>query len=120
MSLPYISSGGSWMPMALPSDFDILLTPSRPSRIGVVSDHLRFLAVGALQVAAHQQIESLVGAAEFDVGFERDGVVALHQRVEQLVHGDRLLFLEAFVEVVALEHLRDGVLGRQADQVVGR
>ena len=37
MILPYISSGGSWMPIAFPSDFDIFCTPSRPSRIGVVS-----------------------------------------------------------------------------------
>ena len=36
MSLPYISEGGSLIPMALFSDFDIFCTPSRPSRIGVI------------------------------------------------------------------------------------
>ena len=36
ISLPYISAGGSLMPMALLSDFDIFCTPSRPSRIGVI------------------------------------------------------------------------------------
>ncbi len=31
-------------------------------------DNLRPLPVGALDVAAHQQVEGLVGAAELDVG----------------------------------------------------
>src|SRR4051794_32514055 len=34
--LPYISPGGSVIPMSLPSDFDILCTPSSPGRIGIV------------------------------------------------------------------------------------
>ena len=37
-----------------------------------------------------QQVELLVGAAELDVGVDRDRVVALQQRVEQLEHRDRL------------------------------
>ena len=36
MSLPYISGAGSLTPMALPRDFDIFWTPSRPSRMGVM------------------------------------------------------------------------------------
>ena len=36
MSLPYISAGGSLMPMALPKDLDIFWTPSKPSKIGVI------------------------------------------------------------------------------------
>ena len=67
----------------------------------------------ALQLAAHQQVELLVGAAEFDVGLKRDRVVALRDGIQQLVHGDRLLLLEALVEVLALQHLRDGELCRQ-------
>ena len=54
-------------------------------------DALRLLAVVLLQLAADQQVEFLVGAAELDVGLHRHRVVALHQRVQQLVHGDRLV-----------------------------
>ena len=75
------------------------------------------LAVVLLQFAADQEIELLVGAAHFDVGLERDGIVALRQRVEQLVHGDRDAFLVAFGEIVALEDARDGVLGGELDGV---
>ena len=44
------------------------------------------LPVGALDVAAEQQVELLVGAAELDVGAHRHRVVALQQRIEQLEH----------------------------------
>ena len=37
ISFPYISLAGSLIPIAFPSDFDIFCTPSRPSRIGVIS-----------------------------------------------------------------------------------
>ena len=67
----------------------------------------------ALQLAAHQQVELLVRASEFDIGFERHRIVALRDGIEQLVHGNRLLFLEALVEVFPLEHLRDRELCRQ-------
>ena len=77
---------------------------------------LRKLVVVALQLASHEQVEFLVGAAEFDVGLERHRVVALRDGVEQLVHGDGLLFGEALVEVFALEHLRDRELGGQAHE----
>ena len=50
---------------------------------------------------------------------KRDRVVALHQRVEELVHGDRLLAREALGEIVALEHARDGVLRGELDHARG-
>ena len=52
-------------------------------------DALRFLAILALQFAAHKQIEALVGTAEFQIGMKSDRVVALHQGVDQFVHGNR-------------------------------
>ncbi len=55
----------------------------------------------------------------FDVGLERDRVVSLNQRVEQFVHGDGLLVVETFVEVLAFEHLRNRELGGEADPVGG-
>ena len=51
-----------------------------------------------LQVAADEQVELLVGAAELEVALERDRVVALHQRVQELVHADRRAALKRFVK----------------------
>ncbi len=72
--------------------------------------HLRFLPIGALQFAAHQQIEPLVRTPEFYIGFERDRVISLDQRVKQFVHGNGLLVLKPFVEVLALQQLRNCIL----------
>ena len=49
---------------------------------------------------------------------EGDGVVALGDGVDELVEGDGLLVLEALVEHLALEHLGDGELGHELDEVV--
>ena len=72
----------------------------------------------ALDFPPHQEIELLVRAAQLNVGLQHDRVVRLRQGIEQLVHGDRLFFLETLMEVVALQHLRDRVLGRQANPVL--
>ena len=60
-----------------------------------------------------QQIEFLVGAAQLHVRPQRDRVVALRQRIEELVDGDGLAGLVALGEVVALEHARHGVVRRE-------
>ncbi|EKE16755.1 MAG: hypothetical protein ACD_10C00820G0001 [uncultured bacterium] len=78
---------------------------------------LRRLAKMLLQFAPHQQIEFLVGAAQLDVRPERHGVIALHQRIDEFVDGDGLVALVTLAEIVALQHLRHGVRGRQLDQV---
>ena len=80
-------------------------------------DDLRRLAVILLDLAAHQQIEFLVGAAHFDVAFERHRIVGLRQRIHQLVHGDGHALLVALGEIVALQDARHGVLGAQPDHV---
>ena len=67
--------------------------------------------------AAHQEIEFLVGAAEFDVRFQRDGVVALRDGVEEFVQADGLFCSEALVEVFALEHLGQRGFCGKADDV---
>ncbi len=85
----------------------------------MVSSHLRLLPVRALQFAPHQQIESLVRAAQFHIGLERDRVISLHQRIQQLVHGNGLLVLKSFVKILALQQLRNRVLRHQADEIVG-
>ena len=61
------------------------------------------------------QVEQLIGPAELDVGNEVDRVVRLRQRIQELVHPDRLPALEALLEVAALQHLRHVVLRRQPD-----
>ena len=51
---------------------------------------LRLEAVVLHHLAAGEQVVELVGAAELDVGLDRDRVVRLHQRVEELRDRDRL------------------------------
>ena len=79
-------------------------------------DRLRRLAVGRLDVAAEQQVELLVGAAQLDVGLDRHRVVALQQRVEQLERRDRRVRFQPLLEVVALEQPRHRGLGEQPEQ----
>jgi hypothetical protein len=81
-------------------------------------DALRLLTVMALQLAPDEQVEFLVRAAQLDVGLQRDGVVALRERIQELVNGDWLLFRVPFREVVALEHPRDRVFRGQADHAI--
>ena len=50
---------------------------------------LRLLAGALLQMAAHDEVEELVGAAELDVGADLDRVHALQQRVQELHQRDR-------------------------------
>ena len=52
ISLPYISAGGSLMPMQLPSDFDIFCTPSSAFEHRRHQHDLRLLTVVALQLPA--------------------------------------------------------------------
>src|SRR5438105_5360009 len=81
-------------------------------------DALRFLSVVPLQLAADQQVEFLVGAAKLDIGLQRDRIVALGQRVQELVNGDRLSALITLCEVVALEHAGDRIFGGEADHSI--
>ncbi|MNM45771.1 hypothetical protein D3C81_566990 [compost metagenome] len=68
-----------------------------------------------LQLAAHQQVELLIGTAELHVRFQRDRVIALQQRIEEFVNGDGLTAAVALLEVVALHHAGHCLLGRQLD-----
>jgi hypothetical protein len=54
------------------------------------------------------EIEFLVRAAQFNIAFQRDGVVTLHERVQQFVQRDRLFFLHPLFEIVTLQYLADG------------
>ncbi|EXI68447.1 MAG: hypothetical protein AW08_01229 [Candidatus Accumulibacter adjunctus] len=68
-----------------------------------------------LQLAPDEQVEFLVGAAEFDIGVHRHRVITLAQRVEQFVNRDRLTVSVTLGKVVALEHAGDGVQRCQTD-----
>ena len=81
--------------------------------MGMVMIDLRRQAVFALDFAVDEQIEFLFGGAEFDVGFQSDGVVGGEQRIEQLVHGDGLIGIEARAKILALEHARQAVVGAE-------
>jgi hypothetical protein len=63
------------------------------------------LAFFFLEVAANEDVEKLVGSADFDVRPDFYGIPALHDWVLQLVEADFLTCLEASAEVLALEHL---------------
>ena len=80
---------------------------------------MRLLPVVSLQLAADQQVELLVGAAELDVRLKRHRVVALRERIEEFVDRDRLLGRVALGEIVALEHARHRVFRRELDHAVG-
>jgi hypothetical protein len=73
--------------------------------------------VRTLQLAAREQVETLVGAAEFDVALECHRVVALHKRIEKLVQRYRIVRAVTLLEVVALEHARDGHLARKTQEI---
>jgi hypothetical protein len=78
---------------------------------------LRRLPMVLLQLPPHQQIELLVGAAQFDIGLQRNRVITLHQRVEELVDRDRLVAMVALGKVIALEHACHGVRCGEANHV---
>src|SRR5471032_1917133 len=81
-------------------------------------DALLLLAVLLLQFAANQQIELLVRAAELEIGVQRNRVVTLHERVQQLVNRDGHAALVALSEILALKNPRDGVTRRKLDHAV--
>jgi hypothetical protein len=72
---------------------------------------------GLLHIAADEDIEELVGAAEFDIGFDLDGVPALHDGILDFVEADFLFRGEAIFKVIALEHLLHGDAGIEAEDV---
>src|SRR5271170_3608631 len=69
-----------------------------------------------LQLAADQHVELLIGAANLEIGFERDRVVSLDNGIKQFVQEQRLLGREPLLEIVALENTGDAHLGGNLDQ----
>ena len=119
MSLPKISSRRFVDADVVAQRLGHLVDPVQPFQQRHGQDALGRLAPLALQLAPHQQVELLVGAAQFDVGLHGDGIVPLDQRIEELVDGDRLLAGKALVKVVPLQHAGHGALGGQGDHAAG-
>ena len=87
---------------------DIFLNAVETFEQGHDHDDLLRLAFFLLEIAADEDIEELVGAAEFDVGADFHGVPALHDGVLEFVEADFLAGVDAVAEVLALEHLLEG------------
>ena len=68
-------------------------------------DRLRWLADHLLQLAAREDIEELIGPAELDIGRDRDRVIGLQERIEQILDRDRRLLLDALSKLLARQHL---------------
>src|ERR1700712_5757574 len=102
--------------MWLPSDLDILREPSRPVRIGIVSATCSSIPYARCTSRPSRRLNfwsvppssTPAGPPGPGVGADRDGVVGLHERIEQLEDRDRLLRRVALGEVVALEQLGNG------------
>ena len=68
-------------------------------------DDLLRLAFLALEIAADEDVEKLIRAADFHVGFHHHRIPALHDRILDFVQMHRLAALDAILEILALEHL---------------
>src|SRR6185436_872981 len=79
---------------------------------------LRPLTQLLLQLATGQDVEELVGAADLDVRLDRDRVVRLQQRVEEILYRDRRLLLEPLAEFLTLKHLLRREARREVDDVL--
>ncbi len=68
-------------------------------------DDLLGLPFFTLEVSADEDVEELVGPAEFDIGLDHDGVPSLDDGVLHLVEADGIAAFDAVPEVLAMEHL---------------
>ena len=66
---------------------------------------LGFLFENFLQLPAHEQIEFLVGPAEFNVGLEMNRVIALQQRINKFQEADLFFVFKTFLEIRTGQHL---------------
>ena len=80
-------------------------------------NHLRALAEPLLHLAAHNQVEQLVGSPQLHVRLDRYRIVGLQQRIHELHHGNGTFGREPLGEIVPLQHLRQSGHRRQAQHV---
>jgi len=82
-------------------DPDVRLLPKRGHHLAAGSDN----------------VEELIRATHLDISVQMIRIVSLHDRVEKLVQVDRLIFVPAFVKVIAGQELLDREIGCQVDEV---
>ena len=75
-------------------------------------------ALLALEISADHNVEKLVCAAEFDIGFDHDGVPALHDGVLNFMGPDRYALIKTVAEVLANKHLLKGDAAVQLDDLL--
>ena len=97
--------------------FGHLLHPVEPDKKRHRDNGLFQLAGILLQHTAHEHVEELIGAADFDIGVEHQRIVALDQGVEEFDNGDRCVPGVALGEVVALQHAGDSHLAGEFEAV---
>ena len=68
----------------------------------------------------HQHVEFLLRRSQLDIGVELHGVVRRQQRIEQLVHGNRQILIEARTKILALEHPRQPIVAAEPHHIVAR
>ena len=88
--------------LTLLTNLDLAALPENPR------ERQKAMAEMTLEVAAHGHVEFLVRPPQFQVGLNRHGVVALQQRIEEFVQGDRGAGAVAVGEVLLGQHLTDG------------
>ncbi len=71
---------------------------------------LRGLTVRPLKLAPHKQVEFLVSPSELYVSLQRNRVIPLDERIEELMDGYRLVRGVALTEVITLKHTSDSIL----------
>ena len=76
------------------------------------------LSVILLNLAPHQQVELLVGAAHFHVAPQGHGIVSLRQRIQQFVYGNRHAVFKTLRKLGALQDARHGVAPAKAHQLL--
>lgn len=98
-------------------DFAVFDAGIGPLEQGQGEDDLGFLAVFFLELTPDEEIEELVGTAEFDVSVDGDRIVALEQGVEEFVYADGASGRVTFFEIVAFEHTGDGIFGGKRNEI---
>jgi len=97
--------------------FAHLLLSVGAGKKGGDEDDLGLLACLALKIASDEVVEELIVAAEFDIGVDGDGVVALKDGVLKLCEADGDALFVAFGEIVAFEHTGDIDLAVEAKEI---
>ncbi len=71
-----------------------------------------------LKIPPHKQIKFLIGAPQFNIGFQLNRVHRLSQGIQKLMNGDGHPTLVPFFKIIALQHAGNGVSAGQTDHII--